>query len=224
MTFAKEWGSNMNQPRIYLYKITFEEIPDWYWGIHKEKVFEESYLGSPITHKWKWEFYTPRIQILQLFPFTEEGWKTAAKVELRCIQPDLENPLCLNEHCGGQISLEARRRGGFTGGASNAINKTGFCGRTSEEMTAHGRAGGKVGGPIGGRKNAENKTGFCGRSPEKMTEDSLKQPRDVRVQNGKKTSFQRWQCLETGHISNAGGLSNYQNARGIDTSLRVRVG
>ena len=223
MTMLKG-GMSENQPRIYLYKVTFEEIPDWYWGIHKEKVFGEVYLGTPRTHKWKWEFYTPELQILQLFPFTEEGWKSAAKVESQCIKPDLEKPLCLNEHCGGQISLEARRRGGLTAGLHNVENKTGFCGRTPEEMIAHGKVGGRIGGLIGGRKNAENKTGFCGRTPEKMTEDSLKQPREVRVQNGKKSTSQRWQCLKTGHISNAGSLSNYQNARGIDTSLRVRVG
>ena len=128
-----------NQPRIYLYKVTFEEIPDWYWGIHKEKVFGEVYLGTPKTHKWKWEFYTPELQILQLFPFTEEGWKSAAKVESQCIRLDLEKPLCLNEHCGGHISLKSRKEGGQKGGRSNAENKTGFCGRTLEEMQAHGK-------------------------------------------------------------------------------------
>jgi hypothetical protein len=214
---------DVNQPRIYLYKVTFEEIPDWYWGIHKEKVFGELYLGSPRTHKWKWEFYTPKLQILQLFPLTEEGWKSAMKVESQCIKPDLDNLLCLNEHCGGHISIQARKRGGQTGGESNARNKTGFCGRTLEEMSAQGRKLGEMYGAVNGRRNAENKTGFCGRTPEKMTEDSLKQPREVRVQNGKKSTSQRWQCLETGHISNAGSLSNYQRARGIDTSRRIKI-
>jgi hypothetical protein len=214
---------HINQPRIYLYKITFEEIPDWYWGIHKESVFGELYLGSPRTHKWKWEFYTPKLQILQLFPFTEGGWKSAMEVESQCIKPDLNNPLCLNEHCGGHISIQARKKGGQIAGASNARNKTGFCGRTPEEMSAQGKKLGDVYGAINGRKNAENKTGFCGRTSDKMTEDSLKQPREVRVQNGKKSTSQRWQCLETGHISNPGGLSNYQRARGIDTSRRIKI-
>jgi hypothetical protein len=100
------------QPRIYTYKITFEEIPHWYWGVHKEKKFGEVYLGSPETHKWMWEFYTPKIQILEFFPYTDEGWKEAQNVENRCIEPDLNNPLCLNEHYGSVISLEARRKGG----------------------------------------------------------------------------------------------------------------
>jgi hypothetical protein len=100
------------KPRIYTYKVTFEEIPDWYWGSHKEKKYGETYLGSPNTHAWKWEFYTPHLEILELFPYTNEGWVEAQNVENRCIKPDLNNPLCLNEHYGGVISIEARKRGG----------------------------------------------------------------------------------------------------------------
>jgi hypothetical protein len=100
------------QPRIYTYKITFEEIPDWYWGVHKEKEYGEPYLGSPETHKWKWEFYTPHLQICEVFPYTDEGWAQARRVEDSCIRPDLDNSLCLNENVGGSFSLGAARRGG----------------------------------------------------------------------------------------------------------------
>ena len=34
---------------------------------------------------------------------------------------------------------------------------------------------------------------------------------------------QRWRCLETGHVSSPCGLSSWQRARGIDTSLRERL-
>jgi hypothetical protein len=100
------------QPRIYTYKVTFEEIPDWYWGAHKERKYGEPYLGSPKTHKWKWEFYTPNLQICEVFPYTNEGWTQARKIEDSCILPDLNNPLCLNEHVGGLMSLEAYSKGG----------------------------------------------------------------------------------------------------------------
>jgi hypothetical protein len=33
----------------------------------------------------------------------------------------------------------------------------------------------------------------------------------------------KFQCTVTGHISTAGALANYQRARGIDTSLRVKL-
>ena len=34
------------QPRIYTYKITFEEVPYYYYGSKKEKYFNEEYWGS----------------------------------------------------------------------------------------------------------------------------------------------------------------------------------
>jgi hypothetical protein len=59
-----------------------------------------------------WEFYTPKIQILEFFPYTDEGWKEANRVEKRLIKFDLNNPLCLNENCGGCISLSCSSEGG----------------------------------------------------------------------------------------------------------------
>jgi hypothetical protein len=40
---------------------------------------------------------------------------------------------------------------------------------------------------------------------------------------GKLTISQKWVCLETGHITNAGALTNYQKAKNIDTSKRKRL-
>jgi hypothetical protein len=37
------------------------------------------------------------------------------------------------------------------------------------------------------------------------------------------TNYQKWMCLETGFITNAGNLSRYQMRRGIDKSKRVRI-
>jgi hypothetical protein len=49
-----------------------------------------------------------------------------------------------------------------------------------------------------------------------------------RVENGKvggkSVSSQRWMCLETGFITNAGNLTQYQRKRNIDTSKRKRIG
>ena len=104
------------QPRIYTYKITFEEIPNWYWGVHKEKKYNDGYMGSPVAHKWMWEFYTPKIQILEVFSFTDEGWLEACEVERRLILPDLNNPLCLNEKCGPKASRASCVKGGEVGG------------------------------------------------------------------------------------------------------------
>jgi len=115
------------QSRIYTYKITFEEVPYWYWGVHKEKRYNDGYMGSPVTHRWMWDFYTPKIQILEFFPLSEEGWKSALEVEKRLITPDLDNPYCLNEAVGNIISLKSLVKAGIVSGTRNVELKRGIC-------------------------------------------------------------------------------------------------
>jgi hypothetical protein len=88
----------MKNPRIYLYKITFEEVPYFYYGIHREKEYNEYYMGSPVTNKWVWNIYTPKKQILQEFESIED----ASKVEIRIIKYFLnKDSNCLNANAGG---------------------------------------------------------------------------------------------------------------------------
>jgi hypothetical protein len=225
-------------PRIYLYKITFEEVPYYYYGVKKEKYFNQEYWGSPKTHKWCWEFYTPKKQILQFFDFTDEGWLEAQEIEKRLIKPFYDTDRwCLNESCGGNISLDVMRENGKRMGKINYELGIGIHGRTKEQMTENGKIGGKItaknhkrnktgifgltdnqkrnNSKIGGKKTAEihrkNKTGLYGLSKEQ------------RVETAKKTNSQKWKCIETGYVSNAGALTHYQRKRGIDTSKRVRI-
>mgnify|MGYP001173720779 CR=1 FL=1 len=101
------------QPRIYTYKISFEEVPYYYYGSKKEKRYNEDYWGSPTTNKWCWELYTPKKQILELFDFTDEGYEECRKVENRLIKPVLNDKLCLNERCGGNYSISISRQNGI---------------------------------------------------------------------------------------------------------------
>ena len=347
-TLALPTANKIMQPRIYTYKITFEEIPQWYWGVHKEKRYNDGYLGSPVTHRWMWEFYTPHLQILEVFDYTDEGWAKANEVEKRVIRPDLNNPWCLNEGCAGTLSFEACRRGAETyhserdeqgksiravqaakilhsqkdeqgrsihgvslaernhrekdeqgrslfslnlhaekdeqgrslralewnaekdeegrsinavkGGEKAAALGLGVHARTEEQRKEDGRKGGTTSAAkgvgchapemrgVGGRRTAEKKVGFhsdewrqsqeCfemhsrngkkngatnvrekrgifGRSPEKMSEDGRKA--------ALASQKQRWQCTVTGKVSNAGSLTTWQRARGIDPSNRIRI-
>jgi hypothetical protein len=143
---ARPPANSIMQPRIYTYKITFEEVPYWYWGVHKEKKFGELYLGSPKTHRWVWEFYTPKVQILEFFPFTEAGWKEAQEVEKRLIRNDLNNPLCLNESCGGMLSHEVCSKGG-----KKAAEKL-HAERDEDGKSLHGKRLGTIHGPKGTKK------------------------------------------------------------------------
>ena len=47
--------------------------------------------------------------------------------------------------------------------------------------------------------------------------------RKAGLKGGVVTSSQKWQCTETGYISNAGVLTLYQRRNGIDTSKRIRL-
>ena len=96
--------------RIYIYKITFIDTPYYYYGVHKEKRYNEEYWGSPVTNKWCWELYTPEKQILEIFDYTDDGWLESRKVEDRLIKPVYNtDKYCLNESCGAVRSLKILR-------------------------------------------------------------------------------------------------------------------
>jgi hypothetical protein len=224
------------QPRIYTYKITFEEIPYWYWGVHKEKKYNDGYMGSPVTHKWMWEFYTPKIQILEFFPNTEDGWKEACDVERRLILPDLNNPCCLNERCGRSPSRLSSQRGGWT---TLEIWKN----KTPEERS-------KRSIPAGMRALAEGRLDWMRerRNPDKLREHGRRlgtnQPLEVKRANGLKTgaanlkkileknpnhqrdiALQKWEDPNHPELGqhNAGVLTRKQKALGYPHGRENRV-
>jgi hypothetical protein len=158
-------------PRIYTYKITFKKVPYYYYGVHKEQQHNEEYWGTPITNKWCWELYEPEKQILEIFPYTDDGWLEAQSVEKRIIKVFYNSDVsCLNENCGGKTSLSILRENGKRAAIKNKENNIGIFSLSPQEIKENASKGGKIGGKI----NAKNKTGVCGRSKEKMTEDGKK--------------------------------------------------
>ena len=160
-------------PRIYTYKITFEEVLYYYYGVHKEKKFNEYYMGSPVTHKRCWELYTPKKQILELFDYTDEGYIEAQGVEKRLIKPVYNtDKWCLNESCGGKTSLKVLREngkkygkiGGKIVGNNHKQNKTGIFALTDEQKRQKTVKANQT--------NKKNNTGIYGISPEKRSEIS----------------------------------------------------
>lgn len=63
-------------------------------------------MGSPVTNKKYWGLYEPVKEILEFFEYSGEGEKQAQNLEKNLIKPDIKNPLCLNENCGGVLSSE----------------------------------------------------------------------------------------------------------------------
>ena len=202
------------QPRIYTYKITFEEVSYYYYGSKKERYYNQEYWGSPKTHKWMWEFYTPKKQILEVFDYSDKGYDECTKIESRLIKPVLNDKWCLNENCSGMPSLEILRKSGKKCGELGYIKGIGKLSR--EQRSQNSKKSGKIGGRIQGNRNRELKIGVCGRSKDQIIIiDSRK--------GGLKTNSQKWMCLETGHISTPGPLTLYQKHRGIDISKRKKL-
>jgi hypothetical protein len=221
-------------PRIYIYKITFEEVLYYYYGVHKEKNFDEYYMGSPVTHKWCWELYTPKKQMLQFFEYNEEGYIEAQEVEKRLIKPFYKTDRwCLNENCGGKISSYKSIEAGKKGSATNKKNKTGIFAATKEELVEYGRKSYELGVGIHSL-TAEEKKEICKKAGILVRdmklgifglteEERIKNAGKAGKVGGKVTSSQKWVCLETGYVGNPGVLTLYQNKRGIDTSKRIRI-
>lgn len=235
------------QPRIYTYKITFEEVPYYYYGSKKEKRYDEYYMGSPKKHKWCWEFYTPRKQILELFDYTDDGYEECRRCEDRLIKPVVNDHLCLNEAYGGNFSLGTKRNNGklcyennigcFSidanerseisrkTGQKNYEDKKGCFSLTAEERTALGK---KIGSKFYDEKlgifslTFEEKSIIAKRNYEQKI-GCFSLTEEERSQVVRKVNSQKWICLETGYITNSGALSKYQKARGIDTTKRKRI-
>lgn len=220
------------QPRIYTYKVTFEEIPHWYWGVHKEKKYGEIYLGSPVTHKWMWDFYTPQVQILELFPNTDEGWEEANLIEDRLIRPDLNNPLCLNENCGGRFSLESCRKSEGKGIFKRTERHISICKDTARRVGVENLNLGrgvfspayqssqrhKETGRKSGSQATTNRTGIHSndwKTSDNYTESSRK--------GGYTTSSQVWESSVDGFRSSAGNVAQHNRANGWDPNARFRV-
>jgi len=212
----------LQSPRIYIYKITFEEVSYYYYGVKKEEYYNQEYWGSPYTNKWCWKLYTPKKQILQFFPYTDNGWLEAQEVEKRLIRPVYNtDKWCLNESCAGKISLKISRDVGLR----HKKNKTGICGLSEEERVENAIKNYNNGGGLATLTLDQRwEYGEKGRETQKEYNLGLYSiSKENRSKTAKSVNSQKWQCMETGYITNSGALSTYQKVRGIDTSKRIRL-
>lgn len=258
--------------KSYTYLILFYD-GSFYYGVRlcpkgKAPWGDDKYVGSPITHKDKWNQIKYTKFILEVF----NNYEDAQEAEKKLIKPHLNNPLCLNENIGGIISIKSKSRGGKISGRiakeSGQINRI----RTKENCSKGGKIQGKrnvesgqiielgkkwgkiavesgqifeissketrrKGGKTQGKRNVESGLLDSIRTKEncskggkiggKIAFESGHLERicnfEIRSRGGVSSSSQRWKCLITGHISNAGPLTKYQKARGIDPSLRERI-
>lgn len=206
----------------------------------------DNYYGTPVTHKEKWlttMFSKEEIVIYDTF-------KEMAEAETLLIRPNLNSPLCLNECCGGFLSLDKitqigkdnveLKRGWFAlttedrkeiGSKSGKIckeKKTGIFGMTEEERKELGKRN--------GQRCKETKTGVCGLSPERRKEITnevvknrlgfLGRTSEQHKEDAKKASLQKWVNTHPEfepYVSTAAGLSHWQRARDIPVSYREKL-
>lgn len=208
-------------------------------------------MGSPYTHAWKWEFYTPKKQILQYFQFSAEGYRQAKLVEDRLIRPDLNNPLCLNENVGGQYSITAAALGAHavhqekdeSGKSKHAVkagrnraattnaekDKDGKCVVGKKAAAKTNSAKDEKGRSVQGVKNAERlheRKDELGRSIQGIKNaQRLNAEKDEfgRSVNAMKTQLQIWESLIDGYRGRAVDVSRHNRARGLDPDARVRI-
>ena len=240
-----------NIPRIYVYKITFYEVPHYYYGLHKEKIFNEYYMGSPVTHKDFWELYTPKKEYIEFFEYSDDGYNKAGELETSLIRRVYnKDPFCLNENCGGIISLDICSKAGKIGGAIAGKKAyelgLGIFSLPKERKIEISKNNGK--------RAYENGIGYFSLTPEEKSENGKRVyekglgfhsfTTEQRIEIGKQlyedkkgihaltvedkreivkiVNSQMWKCTITGYVSTPGSLTKYQNKRGISISNRVR--
>jgi len=225
----------MSSERSYVYKINFVD-GHYYYGkriLKQDSPISDGYYGTPVTHKEKWNTTMFCKEVIEVY----NNWYECSEKEKELIEPHLNNPLCLNENCGGYISLEGYRKGGSIGGKLQPLevkksngkkardHKLGMFSLTQEERKKIGKKSGlkqlqeRVGihtQTIEDRKKMgeycrDNKIGIHAMSKEERTLHS------------KKLGAQKWQCTITGKISTGGGLTIYQENRNIYTSNRIKI-
>jgi hypothetical protein len=214
----------MSSPRIYTYKITFEEVPYYYYGSKKEKYFNQEYWGSPKTNKWCWELYTPKKQILELFDYTDEGYNECRRVENRLIKPFLNDPWCLNEVCNLRVSLKICRINGKT----TYQQKIGIHKYNKDERCKISKKGGKT----MGQRCKENKIGIFGLTKEQIAENTTKGGKisgSLSKQNGTgifglTETHKKQNCIKGGIISGNKHKENKTGVCGMSPEQHIEAG
>lgn len=72
-------------------------------------------------------------------------------------------------------------------------------------------------------ENAKNAAKYGGKRAKELGVGIHALTPEQRSELAKSVCSQKWECLETGFITNPGNLTKYQKARGIDTSKRKRI-
>jgi hypothetical protein len=100
--------------KSYTYRINFVD-GYYYYGkrlLKRNNPLTDGYYGTPITHKEKWCTTMFWKEIINEY----DDWIECSKSEIELIRPVLNDPMCLNENCGGYSSLKILKENGKRAG------------------------------------------------------------------------------------------------------------
>ena len=181
-----------------------------YMGSYRDKTFKPSQKIILQTYNTREEALADEVKLHYFYDVaknyhfanranqTSEKFYTSQELSKECGKKRKKQ--LMNE---GFYNSENQSVRGKKGGKYIKEFSLGIFSLTTEERSLNGKKG--------GLKNKENRRGICGITKEQRSETT------------KKTNAQKWKCTETGFITNAGCLSQYQKKRGIDKSKRIRL-
>jgi hypothetical protein len=216
--------------KYYTYKITFKDLPGYfYYGKHKDD--GKPYFGSPVTWAFLWMCFEPEIQILHWYRTDQEAHASEEAI----IRATWKDKYSLNENAGGLISEEILSANGRSTGA--AYGATNLAKIPKEILVANGKVNGKANAPAmnshpNTAENRKSTVRVMNSHPNTLESQKCEamnaHPNTIESQksNGRKSCSQKWMSTDPNwppKVTNAGGLTSWQKARGIDTRLRVQV-
>jgi len=173
--------------------------------------------GVPRNQQVGWDFFTPEKQVLEVFESREE----ANLLECRLILPELKNPNCLNEHCSPSFSPSVC--------SSNGRKSIGLMLEHPNTKEGRSKSGRMNVGTMNSHPNTIANRAEQGKSNVPLM-NAHPNTKASRSKLGKKNvgfmNSQRWMNTDPNHppkVSSPGALTLWQKARGIDTSLRVKI-
>ena len=219
---------------FYVY-YSYEEYGRGYIGKRECKCLPEedvNYFGSSKDKSFK-----PKYKIILKSDYNTREEAYADEIILQQHYKVVENPHFANRayqtstkfYVPKEQSVEVGRRNG----ERNKKFGLGICNLPKEDRIKTG----KIAGKKGGKRTKELGVGLFSLTKEQRQEHASKMGKltyelgtgihgielERKKEISRKTASQKWMCLETGFITNAGNLAKYQKARGIDTSKRVRI-
>lgn len=204
---------------FFVYELICVETGKWYIGCSLKKNSHPDQLGKTYftSSKKVSELYKTnpdKFTVKILFQSDDKNKVYEFETKTLFFRDAKNDLLSWNCHNNDRLANPSKinQLGGLIGGKSNAVNKTGFCGRSKEKMSEDGRKagliGGKKGGLIGGKNNTfenRSKAGKIG---------VFKVSKEAKLRGLKITNSRRFKCGECDMITTSGPLSRHQKLSG----------